>query len=140
MTWARSTASITTSARARTVTLTPAAAAGYRHLDDIGREAGQPVPPRCGQSAGGCTLAEGPHRGPDTRRVGERAVVDEVDTTRTPAPRPGLHTLVHRLPAQACPVRLRQGDNPVVGAKQFVEHTGSDAQQSLQVPFLAISA
>lgn len=113
--------------------------AWHGDFDYVGREPGQTVPP-CGcQSAGDGGRTITPNRHADTRRVGERSVVDEVDAAGTLTPTTRPNTSVDRVLAQPSSTCLFQREHPVVPTEKVIEHISNDASVPSSVPSAAIS-
>src|SRR5207245_2017207 len=89
-----------------TVAAATVAVSGHRDLDDVGREFREVVPPCRRETAGRCPLAVAPYSGSDARGVGERSVIDEVDTAAASNPVPRLQSAPNGFVAEPRASRL----------------------------------
>ncbi len=86
-------------------------------LDDVRREQSEVMPPCRGKTTGSRALAMPPHRRTNAGRVGELAVVDEVDTPSTSTPVPGPHPALNRFMSEPGALRLGKRDDAILIAK-----------------------
>jgi hypothetical protein len=98
------------------------AVSGHRHLDNVGCELSEALPPRRREAAGGCALTVAPYGDSDAGCVGERSIVDEVDGAAAPNPATGRHPSLHGFEAQPRASGLSERDDTVVAAQIVVEY------------------
>jgi hypothetical protein len=109
----------------------------HRHLDDVRRKLREVVPPRRRQTAGRGPLAVAPYGGSDARRVGERSVVDEINTAAASNPVPGAQSAPNGFVAKPRASSLCQGEHAVLVPQiviQHILHVLMDAADASAVP------
>lgn len=118
----------------RSVAAPAVAVARHGHLDGVGREPGDTVPPRGSQATGRSARPITPDRRANARGIGEWAVVDEVHAQRASAPNSGANPAIDGVLTQSGCSALGQCDHTVMAAKQVFEHVRSDVFASRTVP------
>jgi hypothetical protein len=89
----------------------------HGHLDDLGREVRDAVPPRGSEPAGGRSGAVAPDGGADPSRIGEWSIVDEVDAASATSPMSGSDASFNGVLAEPDCASLRERDDAIVAAK-----------------------